>query len=79
MQSFGPKDHLTEIQCLPNLYQKPDEALQTYNTRYSAYFGLAYPEFNLDDPMTKMHCTHYTTSLYGKLGDELTGRFYHEI
>ena len=26
-----------------NLYQKPDEALQTYNTRYSAYFGPAYP------------------------------------
>ena len=61
-----------------NLYQKPDEALQTYNTRYSAYFGLAYPELDLDDPMTKMHCTHYATSLYGKLGDEMTGRFNQE-
>ena len=62
-----------------NLYQKPDEALQTYNTRYSAYFGLAYPELDLDDPMTKMHCTHYATSLYGKLGDEMTGRFNQEL
>ena len=62
-----------------NLYQKPDEVLQTYNTRYSAYFGLAYPELDLDDPMTKMHCTHYTTSLYSKLGDEMTGRFNQEL
>ena len=62
-----------------NLYQKPDEALQTYNTRYSAYFGLAYPELDLDDPMTKMHCTHYATSLYSKLGDEMTGRFNQEL
>ena len=62
-----------------NLYQKPDEALQTYNTRYSAYFGLAYPELDLDSTMTKMHCTHYATSLYGKLGDEMTGRFNQEL
>ena len=62
-----------------NLYQKPDEVLQTYNTRYSGYFGLAYPELNLDDPMTKMHCTHYATLLYGKLGDEMTGRFNQEL
>ena len=62
-----------------NLYQNPDEVLQTYNTRYSAYFGLAYPELDLDDPMTKMHCTHYATSLYGKLGDEMTGRFNQEL
>ena len=62
-----------------NLYQKPDEVLQTYNTRYSAYFGLAYPELDLDDPMTKMHCTHYAASLYGKLGDEMTGRFNQEL
>ena len=62
-----------------NLYQKPNEVLQTYNTRYSAYFGLAYPELDLDDPMTKMHCTHYATSLYGKLGDEMTGRFNQEL
>ena len=61
------------------LYQKPDEVLQTYNTRYSAYFGLAYPELDLDDPMTKMHCTHYATSLYDKLGDEMTGRFNQEL
>ena len=62
-----------------NLYQKPDEVLQIYNTRYSAYFGLAYPELDLDDPMTKMHCTHYATSLYSKLGDEMTGGFNQEL
>ena len=62
-----------------NLYQKPDEVLQMYNTRYSAYFGLAYPELDMDDPMTKMHCTHYAMSLYGKLGDEMTGRFNQEL
>ena len=50
-----------------------------YNIRYSAYFGLAYPELDLDDPMTKMHCTHYAASLYGKLGDEMTGRFNQEL
>ena len=26
------------------LHQKPDEALQTYNTRYASFFNLAYPE-----------------------------------
>ena len=29
--------------------------------------------------MTKMHCTHYATSLYSKLGDEMTGRFNQEL
>ena len=56
-----------------------DEVLQTYNTRYSAYFGLAYPELDLDDPMTKMHCTNYAMSPYGKFGDEMTGRFNQEL
>ena len=61
------------------MYQKPDEALQTYNTRYSSYFRLAYPELDLDDPLTRMHCIHYASLLHGKLGDKMTGRFNQEL
>ena len=57
------------------LHQKPDEALQTYNTWYASFFNLAYPELELDNSLSRMHCIHYTSSLYGKLGDEMTGRF----
>ena len=57
------------------LHQKPDEALQSYNTRYASFFNLAYPKLELDNPLSRMHCIHYTLSLYGKLGDEMTGRF----
>ena len=68
----------TVSQC-SNVYQqlhkKPDEALQTYNTRYTSYFNLAYPELEIDNPLSRMHCIHYASSLYGKLGDEMTGRF----
>ena len=61
------------------MYQKLDEALQTYNTRYSSYFQLAYPELDLDDPLMRMHCIHYASSLHGKLGNEMTGRFNQEL
>ena len=57
------------------LHQKPDEALQSYNTRYASFFNLAYPELELDNPLSRMHCIHYASSLYGKLGDEMTGIF----
>ena len=61
------------------LYQKPDEALQSYNTRYASFFNLAYPELELDNPLSRMHCIHYALSLYGKLGDEMTGRFNQDL
>ena len=61
------------------LHQKPDEALQTYNTRYASFFNLAYPELELDNPLSRMHCIHYALSLYGKLGDEMTGRFNQDL
>ena len=61
------------------LHQKPDEALQTYNTRYTSYFNLAYPELEIDNPLSRMHCIHYASSLYGKLGDEMTGRFNQDL
>ena len=61
------------------LHQKPDEVLQMYNTRYALFFNLAYPELELDNPLTRMHCIHYASSLYGKLGDEMTGRFNQDL
>ena len=61
------------------LHQKPDEALQTYNTRYTSYFNLAYPKLEIDNPLSRMHCIHYASSLYGKLGDEMTGRFNQDL
>ena len=57
------------------LCQKPDKALKTYNTRYTSYFSLAYPELEIDNPLSRMHCIHYASSLNDKLGDEMTGRF----
>ena len=61
------------------LHQKPDEALQTYNTRYASFFNLAYPKFELDNPLSRMHCIHYASSLYSKLRDEMTGRFNQDL
>ena len=61
------------------LHQKPDEALQTYNTRYTSYFNLPYPKLEIDNPLSRMHCIHYASSLYGKLGDEMTGRFNQDL
>ena len=61
------------------LHQKPNEALQSYNTRYASFFNLAYPELELDNPLSRMHCIHYTSSLYGKLGDKMTGRFNQDL
>ena len=61
------------------LHQKPDEALQTYNTRYTSYFILAYPKLEIDNPLSRMHCMHYASSLCGKLGDEMTGRFNQDL
>ena len=61
------------------LHQKPDEVLQSYNARYASFFNLAYPELELDNPLSRMHCIHYALSLYGKLGDEMTGRFNQDL
>ena len=61
------------------LHQKPDEALQSYNTRYASFFNLPYPELGLDTPLSRMHCIHYTSSLHCILGDEMTGRFNQDL
>ena len=47
--------------------------------RYASFFNLAYPELELDNPLSRMHCIHYASSLYGKLGDEMTGRFNQDL
>ena len=61
------------------LHQKSDEVLQSYNTRYASFFNLAYPKLELDNPLSRMHCIHYASSLYGKLGDKMTGRFNQDL
>ena len=61
------------------LHQKPHEALQTYNTRYTSFFSLTYPELEIDNPLSRIHCIHYASSLYGKLSDEMTGRFNQDL
>ena len=68
-----------QLNAYHQLHQKPDEALQTYNTRYASFFNLAYPELELDNPLSRMHCIHYTSSLYSKLRDEMTGRFNQDL
>ena len=60
------------------IHQKPDEVLLTYNTRYASFFNLAYPELELDNPLSRMHCIHYASS-QGKLGDEMTSRFNQDL
>ena len=50
---------LQQSNAYHQLHQKPDEALQTYNTRYASFFNVAYPELELDNPLSRMHCIHY--------------------
>ena len=59
--------------------------LRTVSQRSNAYHKLhqkpdeAYPELELDNPLSRMHCIHYASSLYGKCGDEMTGRFNQDL
>ena len=73
------QDCITEIERISSAAPEADEALQSYNTRYASFFNLAYPELALDNPLSRMHCIHYASSLYGKLGDEMTGRFNQDL
>ena len=61
------------------IQQKPDEALQIYNTRYESFNKLAHPGFTIEDPATMVSCIHYAASLHGKLGDEMEGRFNQDL
>ena len=61
------------------IQQKPDKALQTYNSRYKSHFYLAYLDITIDDAGSRIQCIHYASSLHGKLGDEMEGRFNQDI
>ena len=37
------------LHAFNSIQQKPDEALQTYNSRYESHFQLAYPDITIDD------------------------------
>ena len=41
-----------------SIQQKPDEALQTYNTRYESYYQLAHPGLTIDDDASEVSCIH---------------------
>ena len=59
--------------------RKPDEALQTYNSRYESHFHLAYRDITIDDAGSRTQCIHYASSLHGKLGNEMEGRFNQDL
>ena len=67
------------LHALNSIQQKPDEALQTYNSQYKSQFQLAYPGITIDDAGSRTQCIQYTSSLYGKLGDEMEGRFNQDL
>ena len=74
-----PSQHTSAFQ---SIQQKPDKTLQTLqtcNTRYESYYQLAHPGLTIDDDDSKVSCIHYANSLYGKLGDEMEGRFNQEL
>ena len=67
----------TSSQCVSafdSLQQKPEEPLQTYNTKYQSYYELAHEGLTITSNGSKVSCIHYATSLHGKLGEELEGR-----
>ena len=39
--------------------------------RYASFFNLAYPELELDNPLSRMHCIHYASSLTGRFNQDL--------
>ena len=72
----------TPLQCTSvyqSTQQKPDEALQMYNTRYESYYQLAHPGLNIDNDASRVSCIHYANSLHGKLGEEMEGMFNQEL
>ena len=69
------KTPLQRLYAHTSIQQKPDKALQTYNSRYESHFCLAYPGITIDDAGSRTQCIHYTSSLHGKLGDEMEARF----
>ena len=67
------------LHALNSIQQKPDEALQTYNSQYNSHFRLASPDITIDDAGSRTQCIEYTSPLYGKSGDEIEGRFNQDL
>ena len=67
------------LHAFNSIKQKPDKALQTYNSWYESHFQLAYPDITIDDTGSRTQCIQYTSSLYCKLGDEMKGRFNQDL
>ena len=67
------------LHAFNSIQQKPDKALQTYNSWYKSHFQLAYPGITIDDAGSRTQSIQYTSSLYGKLGDEMEGRFNQDL
>ena len=61
------------MSAFQSIQQKPDEALQTYNTRYKSYYQLPHPGLTVDDDASKVSFIHYASSECEKLGDEMGG------
>ena len=49
------------LHAFNSIQQKPDEALQTYNSLYESHFQLAYPDITVDDTGSRTQCIHYAS------------------
>ena len=67
------------LHAFNSIQQKPDEALQTYNSWYKSHFQLAYPDITIDDTGSRTQCIQYASSLYSKLGNEIEVRFNQDL
>ena len=67
------------LHAFNSIQQKPDKALQTYNSQHESHFQLAYPATIIDDAGSRAQCIKNASSLYGKLGDEMEGRLNQDL
>ena len=67
------------LHAFNSIQQKPDKALQTYNSQYKSHFQLAYPDITIVHTGSRTQCIQYASSLYGKLGNEMEGRFNQDL
>ena len=73
------KTPLQRLHAHNSIQQKPNKALQTYNSRYESHFCLAYPDITINDAGSRTQCIYYASSLHSKLGDEMEGRFNQDL
>ena len=57
------------------IQQEPDEALQTYNSQYKSHFNW----HTQTSQLMTLDPGHYASSLHGKLGGEMEGRFNQDL